>query len=339
MNPDTSTRLRTLRVRSAATGRGALSGMFLAGVGVLLFSATFPATTVALRGFDAVFIGAGRSVGAALLAGVTLWVTRTPIPTRHQFTMLLACVPGVGIGYGVLTSVALNHVTASHAAVVTGLLPAATAAVATWRAGERPGRLFWAASLAGALTVVTFALSSNAGSARAADLLLLLALILGAVGYAEGGRLAREMPGWRVICWVVVLALPVSLPLTVASGIISPPHLDLASGAALLYLASVTMFLGFFAWYSGLARAGIARASQLQLAQPFLTIGLAALVLGERPAPITYVAAAIVLGCVLAAQRARFGHRGVPPASSHLLGTIVHARERDEISTATSPYK
>jgi drug/metabolite transporter (DMT)-like permease len=295
--------------------RGAVSGMTLAGVGVILFSATFPATTIALRGFDAVFIGAGRSAGAALLAASTLWLTRSSLPTRRQLTMLLACVPGVGIGYGVLTAVALEHVTASHAAVVTGLLPAATAAVATWRGGERPGWLFWTASLTGACAVVAFALSSNVGSVHAADLLLLIALILGAVGYAEGGRLAREMPGWRVICWVVVLALPISLPLTVVAGIISPPHPDVASALALLYLASVTMFLGFFAWYSGLARAGIARASQLQLAQPFLTIGIAALVLGERPSPITYMAGAVVLACLLIAQRARFGRARPAPAS------------------------
>ncbi len=286
--------------------------MALAGIGVLLFSATFPATTVALRGFDAVFIGATRSLGAAFLAGVTLWLTRSPLPTRRQVWILLACVPGVGIGYGVLTAIALEHVTASHAAVVTGLLPAATAAVATWRAGERPGRLFWAASVAGACAVVAFALSSNVGSVHTADLLLLVALILGAVGYAEGGRLAREMPGWRVICWVVVLALPVSLPLSIVSGIISPPHPDVASVAALLYLASVTMFLGFFAWYSGLARAGIARASQLQLAQPFLTIAISAVVLGERPGLTTYAAGVVVLACVLVAQRARFGHKRAP---------------------------
>ena len=215
--------------------------MALAGIGVILFSATFPATTVALRGFDAVFVGAGRSVGAAVLAGLTLWLTRSPLPTRRQFKVLLACVPGVGIGYGVLTAVALEHVTASHAAVVTGLLPVATAAAATWRAGERPGRLFWVASVIGACAVVAFALSSNVGSVHAADALLLVALILGAIGYAEGGRLAREMPGWRVICWVVVLALPLSLPLTVMSGIITPPHPDFESDLALLYLASVTM--------------------------------------------------------------------------------------------------
>jgi drug/metabolite transporter (DMT)-like permease len=232
--------------------------------------------------------------------------------------------------------VALEHVSASHAAVVTGLLPAATAVVATWRAGERPGRVFWAASLTGALTVVIFALSSNAGGVRAADLLLVLALILGAVGYAEGGRLAREMPGWRVICWVVILALPVSLPLTVVSGIISPPHPNLASGAALLYLASVTMFLGFFAWYSGLARAGIARASQLQLAQPFLTIGIASVVLGERPTLLTYVAAAIVLACLLLAQRARFEHSRVP---LDLVETMVQVSGRDEISSPMSRHR
>ena len=162
-------------MRSAPSNRGALSGMALAGVGVVLFSATFPATTVALRGFDPMFIGAGRSVGAALLAGATLIITKAPRPTGRQLKMLLACVPGVGIGYGVLTAVALEHVTASHAAVVTGLLPAATAVVATWRAGERPGRLFWAASLTGACVVVAFAVtSSNVGSHKQSALDLII---------------------------------------------------------------------------------------------------------------------------------------------------------------------
>ncbi len=311
-------------MRNVLGNRGALSGMTLAGLGVVLFSATFPVTTIALRGFDAVFIGAGRSVGAALLAGAILWFTKSPRPNARQLKMLLACVPGVGIGYGVLTAIALDNVTASHAAVVTGLLPAATAVVATWRAGERPGRLFWAASITGACAVVAFALtSSNVGSVHAADLLLLVALLLGAVGYAEGGRLSREMSGWRVICWVVVLALPISVPLTVIAGVVSPPHPDLASGTAFVYLASVTMLVGFFAWYSGLARAGIARASQLQLAQPFLTIALSAVLLGERPGLSTYLAGAVVLACVLVAQRARFGQRREVPASPQLVETAV----------------
>ncbi len=284
--------------------------MSLAALGVLLFSGTFPATVFALRGFDAVFVGAGRSVGAAVLAAVVLRCAGVPLPTRRQLHILLAVVPGVGIGYGVLTAVALEHVTASHAAVVTGLLPAATATVAVWRAGERPSWQFWGASLVGAAVVVTFALRQGTGQLTAADLLLLGALALGGLGYAEGARLAREMPGWQVISWTVIMALPLSLPITIAAGILHPPHPAADSLVALLFLCAVTMFLAFFAWYKGLAAAGIARASQLQLAQPFLTIALSAVLLAERPGADSYVTAGIVLACVVAAQRAR--HRRVP---------------------------
>ena len=280
--------------------------MALAGLGVLMFSVTFPATVFALRGFDGVFVGAARSVGAAVFAGAALWLTGARVPTRRQFLVLLNVVPGVGIGFGVVTGVALEHVSASHAAVVTGLLPGLTAAIAVWRGGERPSWLFWVAGLAGAAAVVVFALHQGAGGVSLADLLLLVGLVLGALGYAEGARLSRELPGWQVISWAVLMALPLSVPITVIAGVLHPPHAGVDAVIGLIYLSTVSMFLGFFAWYRGLAAAGIARASQLQLAQPFLTILVSALLLSERPGVDTYVTAGIVLACVLVAQRARY---------------------------------
>ncbi len=280
--------------------------MALAGSGVVLFSATFPATLFAMRGFDPVVVGAGRSVGAAVLAGVALRIARVPLPSRRQLRILRNVVPGVGIGFGVLTALALQQVTASHAAVVIGLLPAATAAVAVWRAGERPSWIFWVASAGGAGAVVSFAVRQGFGHLRPADLLLLVALVLAALGYAEGARLSRELPGWQVISWTMVLALPLSLPVTVVAAIGHRPHFVWSAVVGIIYLSSVSVFFGFFVWYRGLATAGIARASQLQLAQPFLTIALSALLLTERPSLDTLLTAAAVLMCVVVAQRARF---------------------------------
>lgn len=276
-----------------------------AGLGVVAFSLTFPATIFALRGFDATLVGAGRSVLAALIAGTALRVARVPLPRRAELPGLLGVATGCGIGFGVLSAVALRHVTASHAAVIIGVLPAATAAVAVLRAGERPGWLFWTASAAGSCAVVAYALSRGAGHLRGADLLLLAALMVGAVGYAEGGRLARARPGWQVIAWGIVLALPVSLPITVVALIRTAPHPTASAIAGLAYVSVVSMFVGFIAWYRGLAEAGIAKASQIQLVQPILTICWSVPLLGESAGPSAVLTALIVAVCVLLTQRSR----------------------------------
>jgi len=174
------------------------------------------------------------------------------------------------------------------------------------RTGERVGGRFWAASLAGAGVVIVYAVTEGAGSVRGADALLLVALVVGAAGYAEGGRLARQMPGWRVIAWGLLLALPVCLPLTGLALAVRPVHASAGSISGLAYVSAISMFLGFFAWFRGLGAAGVARASQLQLLQPFLTVAWSALLLGERPGPATLGAALLVLVCVAASQRSRF---------------------------------
>ena len=281
-----------------------------AAVGVLAFSGTVPATVVALRGFDPLVVGAGRSVLAAVLAAGCLVAVRAPLPGRRDWPGLLVVAAGCGVGFGVLSAIALGHITASHAAVVIGLLPVATAAYAVGRTGERVGGRFWAASLGGAAVVVAYAITEGAGSVRGADALLLLALLVGAAGYAEGGRLARGMPGWRVIAWGLLLALPVCLPLTAVALARAPVHASSASISGLVYVSAISMFLGFFAWFRGLGAAGVARASQLQLLQPFLTVAWSAILLGERPGPATLVTALLVLLCVAVSQRSRFTAAG-----------------------------
>jgi drug/metabolite transporter (DMT)-like permease len=281
-------------------------GLAWAALGVAAFSMTFPATVFALRGFDPALVGAGRSVVAAVLATAALLLTRARLPTRAQLPGLIAVALGCGIGFGLLSAIALRDVSSSHAAVVIAMLPAATAVAAVVRAGERPPLLFWLASGTGTIAVVVFALHQGIGDLKVADALLLAALVVAGIGYAEGGRLARAMPGWQVVSWGLILALPISLPVTIVVAAMHPPHpgLDALAGAA--YVSVVSVFLGFLPWYRGLAEAGIARASQVQLAQPFLTLVLSVWLLGEQPGLDALVTAVVVIACIAVTQSVRY---------------------------------
>jgi drug/metabolite transporter (DMT)-like permease len=288
-----------------ASRRVTLPPLAWAAIGVLAFSFTLPATVLAERGFDPYLVGAGRSVIAATIAAACLLSVRAPLPKRADLPGLIAVAVGCGIGFGLLSALALRHTTSTHAAVIVGLLPAATAIVAVLRTGDRPRWPFWAASATGTATVVAYAISRGAGALHSADLLLLVALAVGAVGYAEGGRLARTIPGWQVIAWGVLLALPVSLPFTIIALARASVHPSPAAIAGFAYVGVFSMFLGFFAWYRGLAEAGIAKASQLQLAQPMLTIAWSIPLLGESAGAPALLTAVIVAACVLVTQRTR----------------------------------
>ncbi len=290
------------------TTRITVPSLAWAGLGVLAFSFTFPATALAERSFDPLLVGAGRSVIAAAIAALCLRALHAPVPAREHWPGVLAVALGCGIGFGVLSALALRHVTSSHAAVVVGLLPAATAAVAVIRVGDRPGAPFWAASIIGTLAVTSYALSRGAGALHPADLLLLSSVIVAAIGYAEGGRLTRTLPGWQVVAWGVVVALPVSLPITLAAAFRSPPaHPGASAIVGLIYVGTISTFVGFFAWYRGLAEAGVARASQLQLAQPLLTITWSVPLLGDHLDTVGLLTAVVVGVCVFVTQRTRTG--------------------------------
>jgi len=291
---------------SNATG---WSGVALGALGVLGFSFSLPATKLAVEGLDAWFVAFGRAVAAAALAVVVLAVARAPRPSPGQWRRLGLVAAGVVVGFPLFTSLALQSTDASHGAVVIAVLPAATALAAVARAGERPSLGFWAAALAGLAVVVAFALGQASGALTGADLLLLAAVAVCAVGYAEGGRLARELGGARTICWALVLSLPVTLPVAVVAG---PAAATPDAWLGFAYVSAVSMFLGFFAWYAGLARGGVAKVGQVQLAQPLLTLGWSAAVLGEHVGPGTLLAALAVLACVVATQRARVGIQSAP---------------------------
>lgn len=293
--------------RGSAPLSAAWRGTLLAGLGVLSFSGSFPAAVFAMEGFDPYLVAIGRAAVAAVAAVAFLLVARVPLlPPRSQLRPYLAIVAGVVFGFPVFSGLALYAgASTSHAAVVIGLLPAATAAFAVLRAGERPKPLFWVAGGLGAVAITAFTLSMGGGQVTVADLLLVGALLSAAVGYTEGGRLARETPGWRVISHALVLAAPLTVPITVVLMLTTDMRPSAVSLAGFAYAGLISMFLGFIPWYAGLAAGGIARAGQTQLAQPLLTLLWAWLLLDEGFGLATVGAALAVLACVAMTQRAR----------------------------------
>jgi drug/metabolite transporter (DMT)-like permease len=268
-------------------------------VGILAFSFTLPATRLAVPELGSTVVGLGRAIIAALLATGLLLVLKERPPVRRHWGSLVIVALGVVVGFPLLTAFALQHVPAVHGAVVVGLLPALTAVMAVVRGGEHPPRSFWFAVVAGVMAVLVFAVVQGAGQPQFADLLLLCAVGAAAVGYAEGGRLARDLGGWRVISWALLISAPV-LIIPVALAIVQQQGLHASPRAWLgfAYVSVVSMFLGFLAWYRALALGGIARVGQIQLVQPVMTMAWAAFFLGEVIDLPTAMAGVLVIASV-----------------------------------------
>lgn len=270
--------------------------------GVLIFSGTLPATRVAVATFDPVFLTLARAAIAGVIATILLLIMRQPRPARNDHGALLLVGLGVVIGFPLLTALALRNVSSAHAIVFVGLLPLVTAIFGIRHSAERPGLAFWIFSLFGSLVVIGFAVQQGIHVAWSDDLLMLAAIILCGLGYAEGAHLSRRMGGWQVICWALVFSLPLMFPLCLWN---LPDNIAQAAWPALLSLGYVSIFsmlIGFFLWYRGLALGGIATVSQLQLLQPFLGLGLAAVLLGE-PVSKTMVICALVVALSLVGAR------------------------------------
>jgi drug/metabolite transporter (DMT)-like permease len=287
--------------------RAARQGLAFGFAGMAAFSLTLPATRTAVAELDPTVVGLGRAIVAAALAAAALAAARAPLPERATLGRLAIVALGVVVGFPWLSAWAMRVVPSVQGAVVIGLLPLSTAVFGTLWAGERPSALFWAATAAGSAAVLIYALAAGGGSLHLADLALLGAVLSAGLGYAEGARLARVLGGWQVISWALVIAAPaLAVPVGLAIGA-HGLHAGPAAWAGFAWVSLVSMYLGFFLWYRGLALGGIARVGQLQLLQPFLTIAASAVLLGERVTPAALAAAAVVLVCVVIGRRARIG--------------------------------
>ncbi|MGE7111128.1 DMT family transporter [Lysinibacillus sp. NPDC047702] len=275
-------------------------GILLGLLGVICFSLTLPATSVAVEYFGTTFVGLGRAVIASILVAIILIARKEKLPSARQFKSLVIVSLGAVLGFPLLTSWAMTSLPVSHGAVELALLPLATAGFAMIRAGEIPSRKFWLSSIAGALAVIIYAIYLGLGQLHIADLALLAAVVILGLSYAEGGMLAQELGSWQVIAWAIIIAVPfliIPVSLNVSEEML---HAPLKAWISFLYLAIVSQFLAYVAWYGGMAMGGISRVSQIQYLQPFLMIIFAALFLHESITVFTIVIAiAVVLSVII----------------------------------------
>ncbi len=291
--------------KNQAIGRASHSAQGWANgfLGMLIFSGSLPTTRLAVQEFDPLFLTAMRAVLAALLALCALGLMRQRRPRRHDIAPLVLVAIGVVIGFPLLTALALQHTTSAHALVYIGLLPLATACFGVLRGGERPKAAFWLFSVLGSLLVGAFALSQGAGASWAGDLLMVAAVLLCGLGYAEGAMLTRKLGGWQVISWALVVALPLTAMVAIGAAPADWPQVSVGAWLSLGYISLFSMWIGFIFWYRGLALGGIAAVGQLQLLQPFFGLALAGLVLHETIQPSMLAVMAGVLVCVYGAKR------------------------------------
>ncbi|WLH27033.1 DMT family transporter [Pseudomonas sp. FP215] len=292
---DRTSRLRTLDNST----QGWINGF----IGVVIFSGSLPATRVAVMEFDPVFLTMIRATLAALLGVCLLWLFKEKRPTRQQWAPLVIVALGVVIGFPLLTALALQYVTSAHSIVFIGLLPLATAVFGVLRGGERPRPVFWLFSILGSLLVMGYAVAQGLSAAPAGDVLMLLAVLVCGLGYAEGAKLSRSLGGWQVICWALVVSLPVVAPLSLLLAPATLSGISLPAWLSLGYVALFSMLIGFVFWYRGLAQGGIAAVGQLQLLQPFFGLALAAGLLHEQVSLGMVLVTVAVIGCVAGAKK------------------------------------
>lgn len=300
MNGNTENTIATLSTHNINNpAQGWVNGF----LGMLIFSGSLPATRVAVLEFDPIFLTAIRATIAGLLAVGALLIIKQKLPQRHEILPLAFVALGVVIGFPLLTALALQHTTSAHSLVYIGLLPLATACFGVIRGGERPKLAFWLFSVLGSVLVAGFALSQGSSKSWLGDILMVAAILLCGMGYAEGAVLTRKLGGWQVISW----ALAISLPLTALATLLSAPNAwqMVSSGAwiSLAYVSLFSMWIGFIFWYRGLAQGGIAAVGQLQLLQPFFGLALAGLVLHETVQLSMIAVMAGVLVCVFGAKK------------------------------------
>ncbi|ACI55609.1 protein of unknown function DUF6 transmembrane [Rhizobium leguminosarum bv. trifolii WSM2304] len=279
------------------------SGWLNGFIGVVIFSGSLPATRVAVMQFDPVFLTVARAAIAGILALGLLIAFREKRPSGRDILSLAVVALGVVVGFPLLTALALQHVTSAHSIVFIGLLPLSTAIFGVIRGGERPKPAFWLFSVLGSALVAGFAVMQGLTASPVGDPLMLAAILVCGLGYAEGGRLSRTLGGWQVISWALVLSLPVMAAVAFLYRPASFAAIETPALIGLAYVSLFSMLIGFIFWYRGLSQGGIAAVGQLQLLQPFFGLALAATLLHESVTWSMLAVTVAVILCVAGAKR------------------------------------
>ncbi|TSI06230.1 DMT family transporter [Lysinibacillus sp. BW-2-10] len=273
-------------------------GMLLGLLGIVCFSLTLPATSIAVPYFGATIVGLGRTVIAAIIVSIIFIIKKESLPNKTQVKSLMIVTVGAVLAFPLLTTFAMKSLPVSHGAIELALLPLATAGFAMWRGGERPSKRYWIASVMGAVTVFIYAVYLGLGQLQKGDIALIAAVLVLGLSYAEGGKLSKELGSWQVIAWAILIGAPffiLPVGLSISIDILQAP---IEAWVSLFYLAVVSQFLAYVAWYGGMSLGGIARVGQIQYLQPFLMIGFSVLFLGESITWLTIILAIVVVICV-----------------------------------------
>ncbi|MEK4629091.1 MAG: DMT family transporter [Solibacillus sp.] len=274
-------------------------GMLLGFIGIVCFSFTLPATSISVPYFGATIVGLGRTVIAAIIVSIIFIIKKESLPNKNHLKSLCIVAFGAVLAFPLLTTFAMKSLPVSHGAIELALLPLATAGFAMWRGGERPSKRYWFASIIGAVTVLVYAIYLGLGQIQKGDVALIAAVLILGLSYAEGGKLSKELGSWQVIAWAILIGAPffiIPVGLNISVDILQAP---IEAWISLFYLAIVSQFLAYVAWYGGMSLGGIARVGQIQYIQPFIMITFSVLFLGESITWLTIILAIIVVICVI----------------------------------------
>ncbi len=295
--------------------------MLIGFIGIVCFSLTLPATSIAVPYFGETIVGLGRTVIAAIIVSIILIIKKESLPNKKQLKSLGIVAVGAVLAFPLLTTFAMKSLPVSHGAIELALLPLATAGFAMWRGGERPSKRYWIASFIGAIAVLLYAVYLGLGQLQNGDVALIVAVLILGLSYAEGGKLSKEIGSWQVIAWAILIGAPffiIPVGLSISLNMLQAP---IEAWISLIYLAVVSQFLAYVAWYGGMSLGGIARVGQIQYLQPFLMIGFSVLFLGESITWLTIVLAIVVVICVIIGKNAP-----VIKSESHHKNSVIRSR-------------
>lgn len=279
-------------------------GMLIGFIGIVCFSLTLPATSIAVPYFGETIVGLGRTVIAAIIVSIIFIIKKESLPNKNQLKSLCIVAFGAVLAFPLLTTFAMKSLPVSHGAIELALLPLATAGFAMWRGGERLSKRYWISSIIGAITVLLYAVYLGLGQLQKGDVALIVAVLILGLSYAEGGKLSKELGSWQVIAWAILIGAPffiIPVGLSISVDMLQAP---IEAWISLFYLAVVSQFLAYVAWYGGMSLGGIARVGQIQYLQPFLMIGFSVLFLGESITWLTIGLAIVVVICVIIGKNA-----------------------------------